>query len=165
MARTLSLRIELVAPRCYEELAAASEKQAGRANGSGAGELHGSNLIAIGVVDVRERHGERNPQFAGRADTCCPNDGCDKRNLAILYATARPAGRLTLEDGIQFQPFDVALEDQRSRGAVLAKDRPAGDEHVVVAAGRIDERQPGVHRDVDIAIVFEPGGPQAPYAA
>ena len=82
----------------------------------------------------------------------------DERDLVVLRRGAAASASAAPRVGVELAPFDVPLEDQRPRRVVLAEDRPAGDEDVVEPAGRIDERQPGVHRDVQLAIVLESGG-------
>ena len=47
----------------------------------------------------------------------------------------------------------------------LRNHRLAGDEDVVEPAGRIDKREPRIHRDVQLAIVLESGGSQPADAA
>src|SRR5688572_7255779 len=159
------LRIELITAGRYQQPAAAAEEQTGRADGTRTGELHGSNLVTVAVEDVGERHRQRHPELSRWTDAGGADDGCDERYFAILNAAPRPPRRLRVEQPVEFAAFDVTLEHQRARVAVLTEDRPAADEHVVEPASGIDERKPRVHGDVHVAIVLEPRGPQSSDAA
>jgi hypothetical protein len=54
-------------------------------------------------------------------------------------------------------PFDVAFEDERAGGVVLAEERCAGQEHDVEPALRVHHGQPGVQRKMHVAVLFLAG--------
>jgi hypothetical protein len=87
-----------------------AEKQAVRRDDAGAAELDGANLVAIGVVDVRIGHHERDPEMSGAVDRRGADERRHQRHLAFARSPLRPRGRLGGDERIDLQAADTALE-------------------------------------------------------
>ena len=98
---TSRCRIELVAARRHEQAAVAGEEEAGRADDAGGAELHRPHLVAVRVVDVGVRLGERDPELASRIDGRRADRRDDERHLAIGDAARGPARRQRREITVQ----------------------------------------------------------------
>ena len=154
-------RVELVESRRHQQLAPGAEEERGGRQCAGAAELDRADLVAVAVVDVGIRDRERHPEVAVAIDGGRADRRPDERQLAVcrLPSSARSSAASSTKC-VDLAAFDVPLEHERARRVVLPEHRLAGLEDEEEAAGRIDERQAAVEREVQLAIVLLTGAPQ-----
>ncbi len=104
-------------------------------------------------VHIRVRHDHRHPELSLRIDRRRADHRRHERHFAIFDTPRRPLRRLCGQEIVDLAPFDVTLEQQLAVRVVLPEHRLSGEEDIEEAAGRIDQRQPRVECQVQIALL------------
>ena len=129
---------------------------------AGAAELHGADLVAVAIEHVGERHDERDPQTAvgDRPPRCGSSASPAAARRRSVCRRGHVVGR-SRDELVDLAALDAPLEHAAARRAsYLPEHRLAGLKHEEEPAGRIDERDAAVQREVHVAVVFVAGRPQ-----
>src|SRR5262245_49774805 len=141
-------------------MSAAREEETGWADDARCAELHRAPLVAVRVEDVSVRDDARIPELSLRIDGGSADDRLNEGNLALFHSSRRPTRGLRRDEVVDLPPFDVPFEYELTARIVFAEHRLTGEEDVIEAAGRIDERQSAVERQVQVALLLVPRRPQ-----